>query len=123
MQGNTNTLSLVGSGNGPLSELTALLREDGISYGLYRTTVKVDDSVTVKFVKIIWVGESIPAVRKAKVCLPFIVIVVIPHLPQITTHRGNIDALLGQAHVDVYASKVRPVRGRGTGDQRQASVC
>jgi hypothetical protein len=88
-QGNTNTVALVGSGSGALSELTAHLKEDGISYGLYRTTVKVDESVTVKFVKVIWVGESIPAVRKAK----------------ITTHRGTIDALLGQTHVDVYASK------------------
>lgn len=43
---------------------------------------------TTKFARITWVGESVPATRKALV----------------TTHKGRVDALIGPAHVDVHAS-------------------
>ena len=47
-------IDLVGSGDGDLSELKALLSADAPMYGLYRVTDNVDDITTVKFVYIVW---------------------------------------------------------------------
>jgi len=87
-QGNTNTVALSGQGSGGVDELVSHLQDDGISYGLVKVTDIIDEHTTIKFVLIIWVGDSIPAVRKAK----------------ITTHKGAIDAFFGQHHNDIYVS-------------------
>jgi len=68
--------------------LVGHLQDEGISYGLVKVTDIVDEHTTIKFVLIIWVGDSIPAVRKAK----------------ITTHKGTLDAFFGQRHNDIYVS-------------------
>eukprot|EP01103_Thecamoeba_quadrilineata_P000009 TRINITY_DN10004_c0_g1_i1.p1 TRINITY_DN10004_c0_g1~~TRINITY_DN10004_c0_g1_i1.p1 ORF type:complete len:356 (+),score=84.72 TRINITY_DN10004_c0_g1_i1:54-1070(+) len=84
-EGNTNKIYLAGKGTGGIDELLPHLKEDGIFYALYRTTDTVDNTVAVKFVLILWVGEKVPIIRKAR----------------IITHKGELLSFIGQYHVDV----------------------
>jgi hypothetical protein len=88
--GNTTKIALLSQGSGGLDELIALLKPDQVLYGLYRTTDTVDNTVAVKFVLILWVGESVAVTRKAR----------------IVTHKGEILSLIGQYHVDCSASNL-----------------
>jgi len=85
-----NTLSLVGKGTGGIEELKGHLCETKMFYGLVRVTDKIDNSVTVKFVFVIWCGERVPFVQKGKM----------------TTHKGSITTLIGQFHNDLNCSNV-----------------
>jgi len=87
-EGQTNKIYLFGQGNGGLEELLPNLKETEIFYGLYRTTDTVDNTVAVKFVLILWVGEKLPIIRKAR----------------ITTHKGEVTSFIGQYHVDIQCS-------------------
>ena len=60
-------MRMVGSGSGGVAALSALLSAEGLYYGLVRTTEAIDASVTVKFVFISFIGESVAPMRKAKV--------------------------------------------------------
>jgi hypothetical protein len=84
----SNTLKLEGTGSGGLHELKSHLRPDVVMYGLFRTTEKIDDSVTVKFVHIDWRGEKIHTMQRAK----------------LATHSGAVRALFNPFHVDINAS-------------------
>jgi len=84
----SNTLQLAGIGSGGLSELKTYLKDNVVMYGLYRTTEKIDDSVTVKFCHIDWRGERIHTMQRAK----------------LATHSGAIRELFHPFHVDIYAS-------------------
>lgn len=57
--GQTNALQLVGTGSGGLAALRAKLDGNNAYYGLLRTTEKIDDSVTTKFVFVICIGEAV----------------------------------------------------------------
>jgi len=92
-EGNTNTIKLVATGQGDLDELITHLKDDQILYGLYRTTDTIDNTVAVKFVLIVWVGEKVAIIRKAR----------------ITTHKGDITSFLGQYHVDVHCSNLSEI--------------
>jgi len=92
-EGNTNKIRLIGKGVSGLDELISHLKDDQICYGFYRTTDTIDNTVAVKFVLIIWVGEKVPIIRKAK----------------ITTHKGDITAFVGQYHVDVNVSNLSEI--------------
>eukprot|EP01101_Sappina_pedata_P009271 TRINITY_DN5360_c0_g1_i1.p1 TRINITY_DN5360_c0_g1~~TRINITY_DN5360_c0_g1_i1.p1 ORF type:complete len:347 (+),score=198.80 TRINITY_DN5360_c0_g1_i1:40-1041(+) len=92
-EGKTNNIKLVGSGAGGLDELISHLKEDEILYGIYRTTDTIDNTVAIKFVLIIWVGEKVPIIRKAR----------------ITTHKGDITSFVGQYHVDVNCSNLEEI--------------
>jgi len=92
-EGNTNALKLVATGQGDLDELITHLKDDQILYGLYRTTDTIDNTVAVKFVLIIWIGESVPIIRKAR----------------IATHKGDVTSFLGQYHVDVTCSNLSEI--------------
>jgi hypothetical protein len=92
-EGNTNKVVLVGSGDQGLEQLISHLEDDKILYGFYRTTDTVDNTVAVKFVFIIWVGEKVPIIRKAR----------------ITTHKGEITAFVGQYHVDCNCSNLNEI--------------
>lgn len=80
-------LVLIGSGSGGLSELKSHVNADSVNYGLIRTENIVDDHVTTKFVFIIWIGENVKSIRRAK----------------IATHKGAITEFVGQFHVDITA--------------------
>ena len=57
----------MGSGTGDVdSELAPLLQENVVAYGLVRKTEKIDDSVTVKFAFIRFVGNNIHRMLKAR---------------------------------------------------------
>lgn len=65
--GETSELALIGSGSGSTAALASHLNSNGMYYGLVRTTEQIDDSTTVKFVFISFVGDDIPVMRRAKV--------------------------------------------------------
>jgi len=92
-EGNTNKVVLVGTGDQGLEQLISHLEDDKILYGFYRTTDTVDNTVAVKFVLIIWVGEKVAIIRKAR----------------ITTHKGEITAFVGQYHVDCNCSNLNEI--------------
>jgi len=92
-EGSANTVKLVATGQGDLDELITHLKDDQILYGLYRTTDTIDNTVAVKFVLIVWVGEKVPIIRKAR----------------ITTHKGDITSFVGQYHVDVNCSNLNEI--------------
>jgi hypothetical protein len=92
-EGNTNKLKLAGRGEGGINQLLSNLREDAIFYGFLRTTDTVDNTVAVKFVLVLWVGEKVPFARKAR----------------ITTHRGELTSFVGQYHVDVNCSNLSEI--------------
>jgi len=88
-----NTLEIVGTGSGGVNELKGHLNEAKMAYGLVRVTEKIDNSVTVKFVFIIWCGTKVPFVQKGKM----------------TTHKGSITQLIGQFHTDLNCSDLDEV--------------
>jgi len=88
-----NTLDFVGKGSGGLDELKSRLDESKIFYGLLRVTDKIDNSLTVKFVFIVWCGEKVPFVQKGKM----------------TTHKGSITTLIGQSHVALNCSNLSEI--------------
>jgi len=92
-EGNSNKVHLVSKGVSGLDELVHHLKEDQIFYGLYRTTDTIDNTVAVKFVFIIWVGEQVPIIRKAR----------------IATHKGEITSFVGQYHVDLNCSNLSEI--------------
>jgi len=92
-EGSANTLKLVATGQGDLDELITHLKDDQILYGLYRTTDTIDNTVAVKFVLIVWVGEKVPIIRKAR----------------IVTHKGDVTSFVGQYHVDVNCSNLNEI--------------
>lgn len=87
------SLKLVGHGTNGLEELIPHLNETQILYGLYRTTDTYDNTVAIKFVLILWIGEKVPIMNKAR----------------ITTHKGDITTFFGQYHVDLSASDLSEI--------------
>eukprot|EP01097_Dermamoeba_algensis_P004592 TRINITY_DN2979_c0_g1_i1.p1 TRINITY_DN2979_c0_g1~~TRINITY_DN2979_c0_g1_i1.p1 ORF type:complete len:374 (-),score=81.51 TRINITY_DN2979_c0_g1_i1:35-1156(-) len=85
---NPNTITLVSTGSGDLEELRTHLDENAVLYAYYRTSDVYEGHTTVKFVLIIWIGERVPVVRKAR----------------IATHKGTVTEFIGQYHVDFTAS-------------------
>eukprot|EP00002_Diphylleia_rotans_P020244 TRINITY_DN392_c0_g1_i2.p1 TRINITY_DN392_c0_g1~~TRINITY_DN392_c0_g1_i2.p1 ORF type:complete len:327 (-),score=91.35 TRINITY_DN392_c0_g1_i2:239-1219(-) len=83
-----STLHLLGKGNGGLSELSPLLTDKIIAYGLLRQEDVVDQSVTIKFLFVDWLGESVPPMQKGK----------------ISTHKGQIKEFFDPYHIEVRAS-------------------
>ncbi|KAH3796146.1 uncharacterized protein LOC127838019 [Dreissena polymorpha] len=81
-------LVLTGHGEGDSQDISAALADDKPMYALYRATDMVDDITTVKFVYIIWVGNSVKPMTKAK----------------ISTHKGTLEAAFGPFHVTIFAT-------------------
>ncbi|XP_025114512.1 uncharacterized protein LOC112576354 isoform X2 [Pomacea canaliculata] len=79
---------VVGSGEGGLGEVTSLLDPAVPMYAFYRVTDKVDDITTVKFVYIVWIGESTKPMTRAK----------------ISTHKGVAEQTFTPAHITIFAS-------------------
>ncbi|GAM25883.1 hypothetical protein SAMD00019534_090580 [Acytostelium subglobosum LB1] len=83
-----SSIVLLGSGSGGPSELIANLNDDMVAYGLTRSVEKIDNSNTVKFAKITWIGEGINRMLRAR----------------LGTHSGFIKELLSPYHVDIQAT-------------------
>jgi hypothetical protein len=71
LEGKTNKVQLVGSGEGGLAELTAVLAEDRVIWALLRAVgADVQANVTSnreKFVYICWIGPKVGVMQRAKV--------------------------------------------------------
>lgn len=85
---NSNNVVLVGKGAGGVNELIGHLQDDNVGYGIVRLVERHDDSDTVKFIYIRWVGENIHRMLRAR----------------LGTHSGAIKEIIQPYHVDVEAS-------------------
>jgi hypothetical protein len=90
---NSNDVQLVGSGDGGVNELISHLQDNIVGYGLVRVSERFDNSDTVKFVFIKWIGESIHRMLKAR----------------LGTHSGAVKEVLQPYHVDVEASNLSEI--------------
>jgi len=85
---NTNNIALQGKGEGGPNELIDQLQDDKVGYGIIRLVERRDDSDTVKFVFVRWVGENIHRMLRAR----------------LGTHSGAVKEIFHPYHVDVEAS-------------------
>ncbi|KAK5578244.1 hypothetical protein RB653_003197 [Dictyostelium firmibasis] len=83
--GNSNTIILLGKGNGGVNELISNLNDNLVAYGLVRIVEKIDNSDTIKFAYINWIGEDIPRMLRAR----------------LGTHTGFVNQLVTPYHVDI----------------------
>lgn len=81
-------IGLVGVGSGGIEELKQHLTNDNIYYGLVRMTDQIDNSVTVKFVFIHFMGNELKPMARARV----------------TTHKLTVSEVFRPYHVDTFAS-------------------
>lgn len=88
-----NNLTLVASGDGGLQGITQHFAEDKVAYSLLRVTDVVDGHTTVKFVFISFIGDKVGMVQKAK----------------LATHKGAVQAVFHQFHVDFYISAANDI--------------
>ena len=86
--GTKNHVVLEGTGSGGLLELHSHLKGDTIQYAYLRMTDNYEGTTTVKFIIILWVGEKVKINTKA-LC---------------ATHKGEVREMLGQSHIELYAS-------------------
>jgi hypothetical protein len=81
----SKTLQVVGTGSGGPDELATFLNDTtNCFYGLFRQNHQIDNSVTVKFGFMRWLGLQMPMVRKAK----------------LATHRGFVNDAFGSFHFE-----------------------
>jgi hypothetical protein len=85
---NTNNVVLLGKGEGGPNELIDQLQDNNVGYGLVRLVERRDDSDTVKFVFVRWIGEGIHRMLRAR----------------LGTHSGAIKDIVSPYHVDVEAT-------------------
>jgi len=85
---NPTTLSVVAQGDGGLAEAAASFPDDDQRYAIVRKEHKVDSAKTVKFAYVDWTPNGMKPFRKATV----------------STHKGQVQALLKPFHVDYSAS-------------------
>eukprot|EP01113_Clastostelium_recurvatum_P039131 TRINITY_DN593_c0_g1_i2.p1 TRINITY_DN593_c0_g1~~TRINITY_DN593_c0_g1_i2.p1 ORF type:complete len:535 (-),score=200.03 TRINITY_DN593_c0_g1_i2:99-1625(-) len=81
----SSTLVLVGSGSGGADELSSHLQSGIVGYGLVRKVDRIDDSETVKFAFIQFIGDKVPILQKGR----------------ISVHSGDVKKIIGPAHVDI----------------------
>jgi len=84
----SQTLVLAGAGKGGLNELAEHLKPDQVGYGLVRRTDRIDESETVKFAFILFIGDKVGTMQKAR----------------ISVHTGAVKDFIGQFHVDITAT-------------------
>lgn len=80
----SKTLKLHGTGSGGFDEFLGALQDDLVCYGLVRLTEVVDQSTTIKFVFVNWVGDNINRMQRAL----------------LATHKGFITKFFSPFHVD-----------------------
>jgi len=80
-----NSISLIGSGSGGVTELSSRLEDDNINFGVVRVNEVIDKSKTTKFAYVYWVPESVKIMKKAEA----------------SARKGAIDAVFAPYHVDL----------------------
>ncbi|KAL0490701.1 coactosin [Acrasis kona] len=86
-------LELVGSGTGGADALASLLEPSKVYYGLVRAEEIIDQSVTVKFAFVHYLGNTVPPMLKARV----------------STHKGVVEDFLRPYHVTLFATEASEV--------------
>jgi len=84
----TMKMRLLGKGNGGADEMRGVLENTLAVFGMVRLIDRVDNSDTVKFCRVFFLGEKVPRMLKAK----------------ISVHQAAVKELLGQSHVDYECS-------------------
>lgn len=77
-------LKLLGKGTGGADEMASMVTPEMAVYGLVRVVDRIDNSDTVKFVFVLYLGEKVPRMQRAR----------------ISVHQNAVKEFLGQAHVD-----------------------
>jgi len=80
----TMKLKLLGKGTGGADELAGILKPEMAVYALIRVLDRIDNSDTVKFVTVLFLGEKLPRMLRAR----------------ISVHQNSVKEFIGQAHVD-----------------------
>ncbi|KAL7722711.1 Coactosin [Entamoeba marina] len=84
----SQNLVLAGQGEGGVDEMKGLFTDEGIFFGLARDFDQIDDSLTVKFAFIEWIGDKSPRLQKARISMQL----------------GAIQSFFGQYHVSHMCS-------------------
>lgn len=87
-ESSTNRVAFLASGTGSVSELKDHLKDDIVCYGLVRKIDRIDESDTIKFCFVQWIGENINRLLRAR----------------LGTHKGAVSAFFTPFHVDLIAS-------------------
>jgi len=82
------SLICLGTGSGGVDEMLGLLEDDMVGYALVRKTEKIDETLAVKFVHVVFVGQYINRMHRAR----------------LGTHKGAVNALFSPYHVDLEAA-------------------
>jgi len=88
-----NALELVGSGTGGADELAQHLEDTKVYYGIVRAEEVIDQSVTVKFAFVHYLGDRTPPLLKARV----------------STHKGVSEDFFRPYHVTLFATEAHEV--------------
>jgi len=80
----TMKLKLLGKGTGGADELAGIVQPEMAVYAIIRVLDRIDNSDTVKFVFVLFLGEKVPRMLRAR----------------ISVHQNSVKEFLGQAHVD-----------------------
>jgi len=88
--GKGSTLIPLATGANGIQGLLEHLNDKVVAYALIRKNEKIDESVTTKFAHIIFIGENIDRMHRAR----------------LGTHKGGVQALFTPYHVDITVSNV-----------------
>jgi len=80
----TMKMKLLGKGTGGADELAGIIQPEQAVYALIRVVDRIDNSDTVKFVFVLFLGEKLPRMLRAR----------------ISVHQNAVKEFIGQAHVD-----------------------
>jgi len=84
----TMKLKLLGKGTGGADELAGIIKPEMAVYALIRVVDRIDNSDTVKFVTVLFLGEKLPRMLRAR----------------ISVHQNSVKEFIGQSHVDYDCS-------------------
>jgi len=84
----TMKMKLLGKGTGGADELAGIIQPDMAVYALIRVVDRIDNSDTVKFVTVLYLGEKINRMLRAR----------------ISVHQNSVKEFIGQSHVDYDCS-------------------
>jgi len=87
--GKGNALISLAKGTGGIAAILEHLQDNIVVYGLVRKEERIDKSITVKFAHIVWIGDNIDRMHRAR----------------LGTHKGAVQALFLPYHVDITVSQ------------------
>jgi len=83
-----DTVKLLGTGTGGATELSSNLNDNIVAYGLIRVEDNIDGRVnTQRYVYINWIGDGVPAMKKAK----------------IGTNKASVTEIVGHYNMEITA--------------------